>query len=493
MTDTEIAQRFVAIADILEIQGENPFKVRAYRSAAATILDLDDALADIHARGALREIPGFGDAIARKTTDFLTTGTTALWERIKDSVPEGVVAIAAVPGIGPKTAKALWEGLQIDAVAALEAALAAQTVRTLPGFGAAKETALGERLAAWRRLTERTPRYLALPVAERVAAALRRNTGLCVEIVGDLQAGKDSVLEAELAVFPAADPERVDIVQGLPVRIRDGRPEDLDRRIPPEIRDWPDLAERVRAGTLPTLIEESDFRGQLHEHTTYSDGRSTIAEMAEAALAKGYKYLAITDHSQSLRVANGLSRDRLLAQLEEIERLRPELAARGLTLLSGLEADILADGSLDGDDDLLVRLDIVVGSVHIRHKEDAAAMTRRIVTALENPHLDILGHPTGRLLGRREAYPLDIDAVIEAAVRFGKALEINASPERMDLSDEHARRAKVAGARFTINCDAHSAAGLDNLSWGLCMARRAGLEAADVINTWPLDRLKPRA
>jgi DNA polymerase (family 10) len=260
--------------------------------------------------------------------------------------------------------------------------------------------------------------------------------------------------------------------------------------ITPELREGRDEIELARKNALPSLITESDFRGQLHEHTTYSDGTASIREMAEAAMARGYEYLAITDHSASLKIANGLTRERILAQLEEIAALNREFAGRGFTLLTGQEVDILADGSLDGDEDVLARLDVVVGSVHIRHKEDEAQMTARVIKAVENPNLDILGHPTGRLLGRREAFPIDMEAVIDAAVRTGTVLEINASPERMDMNDGYARRAKEKGAKLTVNADAHSTQGLGLLPWGLFMARRAGLTAEDVINTYPLPRLR---
>ena len=260
--------------------------------------------------------------------------------------------------------------------------------------------------------------------------------------------------------------------------------------IEPELRDWPGIIELAKAGKLPRLITEADFRGQLHEHTTWSDGTASIREMAEAALARGYEYLAITDHSPLIAVANGLSRERLLAQLDEIEGLRPEFSARGLTLFTGLEVDILQDGSLDMDEDVLARLDVVVASVHLRYKEDEAAMTRRVCTALASPHVDLLGHPTGRLMGQREGYALDIDAVIATAKQYGKALEINASPERMDLGDKNVMKAKAAGVKLAINCDAHSVKALGNLSWGLCVARRAGLEADDVINTYDSNALK---
>jgi DNA polymerase (family X) len=559
MTNHEIAERFTRIADILEIEGENPFKVKAYRNAAATIYELDDSLEDIAARSALESLPGFGAAIIAKTKDFLATGTTALWERIKDGVPPGVVTIAGIPGIGPKTAKSLWDALGVTTVEELEAAARAEKVRAVAGSGAAKEAAIIEKIERWRRLTARTPRYLALTIAERLATVLRRLPGISeVHVGGELRRCRDTVdgidilVAAEnrmaagdaVAALPllrdVARPDgytlnALDNAMGIPVRIRfapngtvDGydllaitgpdayafiSATDLETRgiaatperlateeaifaalgwpyIPPELRDWPDIVERAQRGAIPQLITVADFRGQLHEHTTYSDGRGTIRDMAEAALARGYEYLAITDHSRSLTIANGLSRDRLLAQLEEIAALKDEYAARGLALLSGIEADILADGSLDCDDDLLERLDVVVGSVHIRYKEDEAAMTARIVRALENPHLDILGHPTGRLLGRREPFPVNMETVIATAARNNKVLEINASPDRMDLSDVYARQAKDAGVLLTINADAHSTSGLDMLPWGLCMARRAGLTPADIINTFPLEKLR---
>lgn len=564
MTNYEIARRFEAIADILEIQGENPFKVRAYRVAAETIDDLEDDLATIHERGKLRELPGFGEAIASKTADFLATGTTAIWERIKDSVPAGVVKMASVPGVGPRTAKALWEALEVTSVEALETACREQRVRAVAGFGAAKETKLLEKLEAWKRLNEKMPRRWALPLAEKLAAELRKIEGVeRVEIAGELRMGRESVGELNfvlqitqaylifkqkvLEYFPGTSieikwrgrfrrcflylPDR-----SIPVELitsnkkefaeylvhtdfeiwldfleawrksdneawrADDNPDCDDEQeyfrmadipfIEPELRDWPDVIELAKAGKLPKLIVEADFKGQLHEHTTWSDGTASVREMAEAALERGYEYLAITDHSPLLAIANGLSRERVLAQLDEIEALRPEFAARGLAILSGLEVDILKDGTLDMDDEVLARLDIVVASVHLRYKEDEAAMTARICTALASPHVDILGHPTGRIMGQREGYPLDIDAVIATAAKYGKALEINSSPERMDLCDEHVKLAKAAGVKIAINCDAHSVKSLGNLDWGLCIARRAGLEIGDVLNCWDLKALR---
>ncbi|MCX6366879.1 MAG: PHP domain-containing protein [Armatimonadetes bacterium] len=533
MTNYEIARRFEAIADILEIQGENVFKVRAYRVAAETIDDLEDDLATIHERGKLRELPGFGEAIASKTADFLATGTTAIWERIKDSVPVGVVKMASVPGVGPRTAKALWEALEVTSVEALEAACREQRVRAVAGFGAAKETKLLEKIEAWKRLNEKMPRRWALPLAEKLATELRKVEGVeRVEIAGELRLGRESInprrnhivlaeastpsAQAAIAEFKLKNPQwmetemRLQVAEGehhgsnitakvFTLRCAGGNElveqfmKELNwewEAVPEELYDWPDVIELAKAGKLPKLITEADFKGQLHEHTTWSDGTASVREMAEAALERGYAYLAITDHSPLLAIANGLSRERVLAQLEEIESLRPEFAARGLAILSGLEVDILKDGTLDMDDEVLEKLDIVVASVHMRYKEDEAAMTARICAALASPHVDILGHPTGRIMGQREGYALDIDAVIQAAAKYGKALEINASPERMDLCDEHVKKAKAAGVKIAINCDAHSTKSLGNLSWGLCIARRAGLEASDVLNCWDLATLR---
>jgi DNA polymerase (family 10) len=568
MTNHEIARRFNRIGDILEIQGENPFKVKAYRRAAETIDELPEPLDEIDARGALGDIPGFGDAIVAKTRDFLTTGTTKLYEQIKDAVPPGVVQIAGVPGIGPKTAKALYDGLGIADIEALEAAAKAGRVQKTPGFGAAKEQNLLEAIARNRRLTERLPLFVALPFAERLVRELSaRPEVVRAAVAGSARRGRDTVGDIDIIATTtdpavtgeafahlsgiteiiARGPAEVAAFADLGVRVdlRLGKPDQFGALlhhfssgrehnralrelaesrglkineygitdiatgaskisgdeegavyaalglpfIEPELREGRGEIDDALHGRLPKLVTEADFRGQLHCHSTYSDGGATIRQMADAALARGYSYLAITDHSRSLIIANGLTRDRILAQLDEIAALNGEFAGK-LAILSGQEVDILADGSLDGDDDVLARLDVVVGSVHVRHKEDEAAMTARVVTAMENPNMDILGHPTGRLLGRREPFALDLETVFAAAVRTGTVLEINAAPERMDLNDHYARRAREVGAKLTVNSDAHSTIGLGLLPWGLRMARRGGLTAEDVINTYPLDRLR---
>jgi DNA polymerase IV (family X) len=568
VTNHEIALRFTRIADILEIQGENAFKVRAYRTAAETIEELDEALSDIEARGGLEEIPGFGPAIVGKTRDFLTKGTTKLWEEVKDAIPPGVVRMAAVPGIGPKTVTALWKALKVESIEELEAAAQAGRVREVPGFGPGKEKNLLEAIARWRRLSERAPLYVALPYAERLARALRARPEVsAADPAGSLRRGRDTVGDIDLVAATTDPAATADAVAALPgitevfergehkvsafsdlglrVDVRLAAPEDYGALllhfssgrahniqlreyaearglkineygvwdvatgeekyrggeeagvyealglafIPPELREGRDEIEQAAANALPQLVTVEDFKGQLHEHSTWSDGTASIREMVEAALARGYAYLAITDHSPLVTVANGLSAERVRAQWEEIDALRAEYGDR-IAILKGLEVDIRADGSLDMDEEILAQMDVVVASAHMRYKEDEAKMTARIVRALENPHVDILGHPTGRLIGRREPFAVDMDAVIDAAARTGTVLEINASPDRMDLKDEYARRAKERGVKLTVNADAHSTSGLDLLKWGLFMARRAGLTADDVINTYSLDRLR---
>ncbi|HLJ57558.1 MAG TPA: DNA polymerase/3'-5' exonuclease PolX [Chthonomonadaceae bacterium] len=568
MTNHEVAQRFQQIADTLEVQGENPFKVRAYRNAVEAIERLVEPLDEIERRGELEEIPGFGEAITAKTRDFLTKGTTKLYEQIKNAVPPGVLKLAAVPGIGPKTARALWESAGVKSVEEAEAAAKEGRIQTAPGFGAAKEKKLLEAINRGRRLSERLPLWTALPYVERLAAELAaRPEVVRAEAAGSARRHRDTVGDLDIVVAtndPAATEKAVaglsgvtEVMEsgrakvaamtdiGMHLDVRLGRPEDFgallhhfssgqahnialrelaesmglkineygvfDAKtgaerfqgedeaqvytalglpyIEPELREGRGEIEAARRNALPRLVTEADFRGQLHEHTTWSDGTASVRQMAEAAIARGYEYLAITDHSHSLQIANGLSRERLLEQLDEVAAVRRELPA-GFTLLTGIEADILADGSLDCEEDLLARLDIVVGSVHIRHKEDEAAMTARVVRALESPYLHILGHPTGRLLGKREPFPLDMEVVIAAAVRTGTVLEINASPDRMDLNDLYAHRAKQQGARLTVNADAHSTTGLGSLRWGLYMARRAWLTPEDVVNTYPLQELR---
>jgi len=550
MTDTQIARRFRQIGDILEIKGENPFKIKAYRTACDTIDALEDNLADIDARGELQNIPGFGPAIVGKTREFLSSGTCELWEKIKTDVPAGVIQLAGIRGVGPKVAAQVFKELNITTVDALEAAAQNGQLQMLSGFGAAKEKKLLDAIAAWRRIGSRVPLWKALPFAARVSRVLlasgcvsdvqltgeaRRgiDTLSCVRFVvasDDLGAAVNALLaqgwfDSEPAVV--ANEAVAGIIDEMPVHfsvvptitgnvlltetgpdafvawITEQLPNGLAdvfaseevlfqaagmRIIDPEIRDHLEDAARVGRGEL-RLVTLQDFTAQLHEHTTWSDGRNSISEMADEAIRRGWSTLGITDHSASLTVARGLTTERHIAQFEELSPLQVHYAEQDFALLAGLEADILQDGSLDCAPEILSQLHYVVASVHMRYKETEAQMTERMCTAIAHPKTRILGHPTGRLLGRREGYAVDMNAVIDAAIKHNVAIEINAGPERMDLCDEWVRTGAAKGAKFSINADAHSISHFDWLPYGLAMARRAGLSKEQVVNCWEPGKL----
>ena len=550
MTDTQIARRFRQIGDILEIKGENPFKIKAYRTACDTIDALEDNLADIDARGELQNIPGFGSAIVGKTREFLTTGTCELWEKIKTDVPAGVIQMAGIRGVGPKVAAQVHKELGIETIDALEAAAQNGQLQALSGFGAAKEKKLLDAIAAWRRIGSRVPLWKALPFAARVSRVLLASGCVSdVQLTGEARRGMDTLscvrfvvagddlgaavnvllaqgwFDSEPSVIP--NDAVAGIIDEMPVHfsvvptitgnvlLTETGPEPfvawVTEQLPngladtfasedtlfkaaelqfidPEIRDHIEDAARVGRGEL-RLVTLSDFTAQLHEHTTWSDGRNSISEMADEAIRRGWSTLGITDHSASLTVARGLTTERHTAQFEELAPLQIAYAEQDFALLAGLEADILQDGSLDCAPEILSQLHYVVASVHIRYKETEAQMTDRMCTAIAHPKTRILGHPTGRLLGRREGYAVDMNAVIDAAVKHNVAIEINAGPERMDLCDAWVRTGAAKGAKFSINADAHSISHFDWLPYGLAMARRAGLSKEQVVNCWEPGKL----
>ena len=550
MTDTQIARRFRQIGDILEIKGDNPFKIKAYRTACDTIDALEDNLADIDARGELQNIPGFGPAIVGKTREFLTTGTCELWEKIKSDVPAGVIQLAGIRGVGPKVAAQVFKELNVTTVDALEAAAQNGHLQALSGFGAAKEKKLLDAIGAWRRIGSRVPLWKALPFAARVSRVLLASGYVSdVQLTGEARRGMDtlSCVRFVVAVSNASSVTKAIVDQGwfdsepsvmasdavagiideMPVHfsivdkitgsllLTETGPESFVnwitgqlpgglsaefasedaifeaagmRFIDPEIRDHSEDAARVGRGEL-RLVTLQNFTAQLHEHTTWSDGRNSISEMVDEAIKRGWSTLGITDHSASLTVARGLTTERHIAQFEELSPLQGHYAEQDFALLAGLEADILQDGSLDCAPEILSQLHYVVASVHIRYKETEAQMTERMCTAIAHPKTRILGHPTGRLLGRREGYAVDMNAVIDAAIKHNVAIEINAGPERMDLCDAWVRTGAAKGAKFSINADAHSINHFDWLPYGLAMARRAGLTKKQVVNCWEPGKL----
>ncbi len=562
MNNYAIARVFSRIADLMEIQGENAFKIRAYRNAAQTMQEMTESLEVLAERGELQNIPGVGEAIAAKTRDIIATGTCDLYERLKEQVPESLIEVLHLPGFGPKKIQAVWRELGIRNLAELEDAAQSHRLQGIGGLGEKSEAKLLEAIIAHRRRLLRRPIGVALPYAEGLIRALQASgTAAQVSLAGSLRRRQDTVGNIDLAAAatqPAAvldafgtlgeatrvierDEEHavIETANGMHASLwvssRERFPVLLQRRtgsrqhneqllehaagqglsleslelsqpaaeeepdaavyralglpwIAPELREGHGEIEAARTGKLPRLIEVDDIRGALHAHSTWSDGAAPIARMAEAAHAAGYAFHGNTDHSKNLAIARGLDEERLRLQMAEIDALNATFTD-GFRVLKGIECDILPDGSLDLPLELLNELDVVVASVHVNQKQDLETMTQRILRALESGVVDILAHPTGRILGTRDPYAVDMDRVMDAALANRVALEINAFPDRLDLNEEYARQAKERGIPISINPDAHRPEHLQMIRWGISQARRAWLEPEDVINTWSLDRL----
>lgn len=563
MKNTEIAKVFQDIADLLEIKGENPFKIRAYQRAARTIDHLPKEIEIMLDEGEdLQSIPGVGEAIAKKTTELGTTGKLKYYEELKAEFPEGITGLLEVPGIGPKTAKKLSAELGVTSVDALEQAIKDGRVAHLFRLGDKTADNILQQIQALRRKDQRIPLGEALPVVDEILDALRPLPGVknltsagslrrFRETVGDIDLmGTADNLEEVINAFVKLPQVREVLAQGptkasviLPgglqadlrmvehdsfgsllqyftgskqhnivLRLRAQRQglklseygitdlttnrlekftteEEFYRRlglqyIPPELREGDEEIELAQQNAIPRLIELSDVKGDLHVHSDWSDGTETIANMAQAAKAIGYQYLAITDHSGGRGIAHGLKEDRLRQQIEEIRRLNKQLG--GIRILAGAEVDIRADGSLDMSPELLSKLDIVIAAIHSGMNENEEKITRRVIGAIENPNVDIVAHPTCRLLGEREPVAIDMEAVFKTAARHNKALEINASPYRLDLKDTHIRRAIELGVKLIFGTDAHSIAQLGFMRFGIGIARRGWCQAQHVLNTRPM-------
>jgi len=564
--NADIAAIFEEIADLLEIEGANVFRVRAYRNAARTLQELGrDVRTMLHKGEDLTELPGIGDDLAGKIREIAETGRCAALDKLHRKLPPAITELLKIPGLGPKRVKALYHELDIHTVEQLQRAVRDHRVRSLAGFGDKTESRIAEALAARAGGPGRFKLATAAQYAEPLAAWLRAVPGVHREVVagsyrraretvGDIDilvtAGPDSpVMERftaydEVAEVLSHGPTRGSVVLGckLQVDLRVVAPESYGaalhyftgskahniaiRRlgqerglkineygvfegkkriggeteesvfravglpfIPAELREDRGEIEAARAGRLPQLVELGDLRGDLHVHTRATDGHNSLREMAEAARQRGFEYLAITEHSRRLTVAHGLDPLRLTQQIDEIDRLNGEL--RGITLLKGIEVDILEDGRLDLPDELLGRLDLVVGAVHSRFELSRARQTERILKAMDHPHFTLLAHPSGRLIERREPYDVDMPRIIRKAKERGCYLELNAHPERLDLLDTYCQAAKAEGVLVSINSDAHSVLDFDHLRFGVGQARRGWLEQGDVLNTRSLDALRP--
>jgi DNA polymerase (family 10) len=558
VTNAEIARVLERMGVMLELDGANPFRVRAYTNGARVVSGHGEPMASLAGTpGALEALPGIGKDLAQRIRDLVATGSTAPYEELRAKFPDEVVGFTELQGLGPKRVKTLFETLGIRDRAALEAAATAGRLRDLPGFGEKVEQNVLKALATASQWSGRRLLADAWPLAHALAGRVAAVRGVTrAELAGSFRRRRETVGDLDLLVT-GGDPEVVmeafarheSVAEVLgrgetkcSVRLRDGlqadlrvvpaesfgaallyftgskqhnielrklaiergwslneygltkgekviasrTEEDIYRAlklewIPPELREANDEIARAAAGELPGLVTLEDLRADLHMHTTRSDGRHSIDEMVEAAMARGYEYVAITEHSRALAMANGFDAARVRRSVGELEAARKRHPK--IPILHGLEVDILGDGALDLDDATLALLDWVIVSIHSKFEMAPEAATQRVLKALANPNVHAMGHPSGRLIGSREPVPFDMARVAEAAAKHGVALEINASPDRLDLTDAHARIARARGCRFVIDTDAHSTAQLENLKFGVFQARRAGLTAGDVLNT----------
>ena len=538
-TNAEIAELLRQHADLMEIGGENIFRVNAYRKAADAVHAHDRPLAS---EADLTDLPGVGAGIAAALREIIDTGHYAPFDALQEELPGSLLTLLDVPGIGAKSAARLYRELKIASLTDLEQAVQSGRLRSLKGMGPAAVQRIAEGLAFLQRKSGRLSIGTALPLAERLAARLAEQTGGPVQITGSVRrmcvtvgnidllavgADTNALLNAAAALPDVArllersgDSATFELHQGVMLRVRATRPESAglalieltgsaahlaqlgelpvtanEERcyaalgldwIAPELREDCGEVEAARAHSLPRLIELADLRGDLHVHSHWSDGSSTPLEMAKAAAARGYLYLAITDHSGSLGVANGLKPDRLAEQRRALDALAGEAPVR---LLAGSEVEVQRDGRLDFDDDILAGLEIVVAALHSGLRQSREEFTERLLRTIRNPHVDIIAHPTGRLVERRQGADIDWPRVYVAATETATVLEINSDPARLDMDDIHAREAARVGALLSIDSDAHHPDGLATVRYGIGVARRAWLEPRQVVNTWPLENV----
>lgn len=546
----EVAAILEEVANILEILGDNPYKIRAYRKASQSICELGDDLEDLWRQGGLHTVDGVGKAIQSKIEEILQTGSLKYHQELLDRVPRGVLRMLDLPGLGPRTVRVIYEHLGITNLNDLLEAAKARKIRELPGLGAKTEYNIKKGIEMLESIGETVTLGTVLPIARDFCTFLNGGEGIeKAELVGSIRRRKPVVHDIDILVasdepemvrqrvaryrnlkgidekgdgfirgrislgfkfevivispsdFPMAlllttgskEHREIMLKRMHEAGVASGRSEaeiyeELGMQwIPPELRENRGEIEQAIARRLPLLINQSEIKGDLHLHTDWTDGAHSLEQMVEQARSMGYSYIAVTDHSQSLKISRGLDEKRLNDQLRLIARMNEEMT--DFRILSGIEVDIMRNGTLDFPDEVLEKLDIVVASIHSAFHLSPEEQTHRIISAIENPNVDIIGHLTGRLLTRRAGYQVDIDKVIKAASRRGTILEINAHPDRLDISEEVAFEARKQGVKVAINSDAHQVGDMALIEYGIYNARRGWLQADDVVNTWPLDRL----
>jgi len=564
----EIAELLYDMGELLELKGENRFKIIAYGKAARAVESLQEDVEAVWQREELDRIPGVGRAIAEKIAEYLQTGRMRAYDDLVSETPAGQRELLQVAGIGPKTVALIHEKLGVSTLDELEAAARQHRIRRLPRMGPTREANILRAVERYRKRSSRIPLSIAAPLVEEIVSYLRRIDGLDnITPAGSFRRGRETVGDIDILATSSRPQEVIASFVRMPmveevlgkgptkasVIVRETVQVDLriveprsygtvvqyftgskehnvklrgialqrgyslseyslkrtstgeelyfDREedvyaaigipyIPPELREDRGEVEAAMAGRLPHLVEQADILGDLHVHSSWSDGRGSIEDLALAAGDLGYHYLALCDHSPSVGIAGGLSEERLQEKMAAIDRFNE--AGEGPTILKGTEVDIRADGTLDYPDSLLEKCDLVVAAIHMGFSQKERDINGRLIAAMENEHVDVIAHPTGRLIGRREAYQVDLQAVLEAAARTGTIMEINSHPSRLDLDDLWSRKAKELGVDIAINTDSHSPDQLRLMSFGVTVARRGWLEPQNVVNTLTLPSLLDR-
>ncbi len=564
----KIAEIFNQIAEILEVQAENPFRIRAYRRAAQNIEALSEDVGEIAKRDELTDIPSVGADLAGKIREFIGTGKVAFFEGLKKKVSPAFLKLIDIPGIGPKTAKTLVNKLKIKSINDLESKAKAHKLSSIPGIRRKTEENILKGIQIVRKGKERVSLGLALPMAEEIVLALKNASQINqIAACGSLRRRKETIRDIDILITTTSPVDVMNTFIKLPfikrvlahgptkssaitkedmqvdvraveprsfgaallyftgskehnIRLREaavkkglkineygvfsvktnkrlgGETEEEIYRvlrlrfIPPELREDRGEIKAALENKLPHLVELTDIKGDFHVHTKASDGSDSIDDLVRAAIRRGYKYLAITDHSQTLAVAGGLKERELLNQVKNIKNINKKL--KDFRVMAGAEVDILDDGSLDFKDEVLSELDIVVAAIHSGFKQSKEKLTKRIIKAMQNRYVNIIAHPTGRLMGSRDAYAVDMDEVFKAARDTNTALEINSFPSRLDLDDTSARRAGSMGVVLAIGTDTHHVDQLDNMKYGLSVARRGWLEKKNILNCFNAEEVLRR-
>ena len=539
---TAVSHLLMEIGQRMELAGELPFKARAYYTAAENLMAITTPLSELIAKGKLRDIPGVGEAIAEKIIKLHKTGTHPTLEFLREQFPAGVLEIMRVPGLGPKKAAVIYNELKITSLLELEEACKAGRLKEYKGLGAKLEIKILQgiefmRKASGQRFIDAAQEHLQLArrSLQEAHPEIER-----IEFAGSFRRGCEVVDDPSLVVFSTGPFQKLDVPGDVAVHVSDrnhfaatwlfatgskahlnglcalasSRGMTLNARglsredveiacnderdiyaalgltfIEPELRERRGEIELAQKGLLPKLVNDADIRGILHSHTDFSDGKQPLARMAEAVRERGYQYYGVADHSQSAGYAFGLKEERVIAQQQLADRLNAEYSGKHFRIFKGIESDILDDGSLDYPDRVLNNFDFVVASVHSRFNLDKQAQTQRLIKAVSDPHTTILGHPTGRLLLRREGYAMDMEEVLKACAKHGVVVEINAHPYRLDLDWRWHSRALELGCMLSINPDAHAIGEIDLVHWGVIAARKGGVPAERVLNCMDLDAI----